>query len=117
MNETTNKYYCEKCDYKCKYLSQWTKHINREVHKTGIRKTRSDIKPEYKCDKCTYKTKNVVMYKQHKLNEHSTIEEREKCFNLYCKTCNFGTFSKDLFNTHIKSKKHTKYVKNPEIIV
>lgn len=111
MTESVKKYYCEKCDYECKYLSEWTKHINREIHITGQRKKRSDIKSEYLCIKCNYKTKNIVMYKQHMLNEHSTVEEREKGFKFYCKTCNFGTFSKDLYDTHIKSKKHVKYSK------
>ena len=50
------------------------------------------------------------MFKQHLLNEHSTIEERADGFKFYCKICDFGTFSIDLYNTHIESKKHIKYI-------
>jgi len=32
------KYNCEKCGFKCKYESQWIKHIDTELHKTGIKK-------------------------------------------------------------------------------
>jgi uncharacterized protein YutD len=40
------EYIRDKCNYSCKYLSIWIKHINTELHKTGIRKTRIDKKPK-----------------------------------------------------------------------
>ena len=84
--ETKYKYICEKCNFKCQYESQWNTHIERELHKTGIKKRRSDIKEPYKCDKCNNcETKNLYTYKQHILNEHSNKEEREKGFKYYCK--------------------------------
>jgi len=49
------------------------------------------------------------MMLQHKLNEHSTVEEREKEFKYYCKKCDYGTISKDLFNKHQQTQKHIKY--------
>ena len=33
-------------------------------------------------------------------------EEREKDFKYYCKDCDYGTFSKDQYETH-NNKKHT----------
>lgn len=81
MEENKYKYNCEKCGFKCNYESQWLKHVDTELHKTGIKKKRSDIKEPYKCDKCLYETKNIVVYKQHKLTEHGTKEEREKNLN------------------------------------
>ena len=42
--EKEYKYSCEKCVYKCNYISQWNNHINTELHKTGLRKKRSDCK-------------------------------------------------------------------------
>ena len=57
-----------------------------------------------------YKTKNLTTMKQHKLNEHSTREEREKEFKYYCSYCNFGTFSVDLFNKHNLTEKHKNFV-------
>lgn len=115
MNEVNNEinneyvYNCDKCNYKCKYKSQWVKHCESGLHKTGQRKKRSDYKGVYKCDKCVYETKNTTMFKQHKLNSHSTIEEREKGFKYYCKICDFGSFSKDIMNNHNNSDKHKTF--------
>ncbi len=46
MKEKEIKYnfICEKCDYKCRFESHWKNHINTELHLTGQRKTRSDLK-------------------------------------------------------------------------
>ena len=104
------KYNCEKCDYSCKFQSAWNKHINTELHRTGTRKQRSDVKEPYKCDKCNYKTKNIITYKKHMLNEHSNKETREKEFKYYCKYCDIGTFSKDTMNIHNATDKHKKSV-------
>ncbi len=72
-------------------------------------KKKKDIKPPLKCEKCEYQTKNKLMMLQHKLNEHSTIEERKKEFKYYCKKCDYGTISKDLFLRHQQTQKHMKY--------
>jgi len=32
------KFNCEKCGFKCRFESQWIKHIETELHKTGIKK-------------------------------------------------------------------------------
>ena len=103
------KYKCEKCNFKCNTSARWEAHINTDLHKTGERKKRSDCKEALKCEKCDYKTKNRLILLQHKLNDHSTIEEREKEFNYYCKKCDYGTISKDLYERHIKTEKHIKY--------
>ena len=103
------KYNCDKCNFKCKFESQWKKHIDTELHKTGIKKIRSDTKEPYKCDKCLYETKNIIMFKQHKLTEHGTKEERKNDFKYYCESCDIGTFSKIVFENHNKSNKHIKY--------
>lgn len=47
--------------------------------------------------------------KIHKLNKHSSQEEREKEFTHYCKLCNYGSFSLDSYNLHINTIKH-KYL-------
>ena len=104
----TYKHICEKCNYKCKFKSELEKHLNTELHKTGKRAKRKDYKGEEICIKCDYKTKNKTTMKQHKLNEHGTIEEREKEFKYYCKDCDFGTFSIDIIEKHKKTKKHLR---------
>ena len=109
-NIIENKYICEKCNFKCNIISRWDVHINSEKHKFGKRKTRSDYKQPYKCENCNYITKNKLMLLQHKLNEHSIIEEREKGFKYYCKNCDYGTVSKDLYDNHINTNKHQKAI-------
>jgi len=84
-------------------------HRNR-ITQNRYKKKRSDIKEPYKCDKCLYETKNIVVFKQHKLTEHGTKEEREKEFKFYCKCCDIGTFSKDIYEKHIHSDKHNKFL-------
>jgi len=109
MEEVKYKFNCDNCEYNCNYESEWIKHCNTELHKTGTRKKRSDYKESYECEKCEYKTRNIIILKQHKLNEHSNLEERKKEFKYYCELCDIGTFSKDLFNNHKKSNKHVKH--------
>ena len=104
------KFNCVQCNFKCNEPSRWGKHLSTQKHITGIRKIRSDFAGPYKCDKCLYETKNIVIFKQHKLTEHGTKEEREKEFKFYCKCCDFGSFSKDIYKTHTDSEKHNKYI-------
>ena len=108
-NDSLFKYTCDDCNYKCKYNCEWIKHCSTELHKTGIRKKRSDKKSVLSCEKCPYNTKNIIMMKQHKLNEHSSKEQREKDFKFYCKYCDIGTFSKDIFEKHNMTNKHKNY--------
>ena len=110
MEEKEYRYNCDNCKFYCNEISKWEKHIETEKHKTGKRKIRMDFKGPYKCEKCNYETKNATTYKQHKLNIHSTIEERQKEFKYYCKNCDFGTFSKDIIEKHNKSDKHMKNI-------
>ncbi len=42
--EEIKKYICEKCKFETNYKSNYNKHIRSELHKTGIKKTRSDKK-------------------------------------------------------------------------
>ncbi len=100
------KYICYKCNFKCNYNSYWEKHINTELHKTGKKKERSDKIGLHKCKKCEYSTINIITMKQHYLNIHSTYEEREKGFKYFCKICNYGIFSKELFEKHENTTKH-----------
>jgi len=54
----------------------------------------------------------MTALKQHKLNEHGSLAEREKEFMYYCKLCDFGTFSKDTYNIHLNTNKHKRYNTN-----
>ena len=103
------KFICEKCDYKCNIISRWEKHINTELHITGKKKIRSDYKGEKKCIDCDYIGKTLNNLIEHKLNYHSSVEEREKEFKYYCKLCDYGTLSKDLINNHKNTKKHKRF--------
>jgi hypothetical protein len=104
------KYICEKCNFKTRYESHWKLHIETELHKTGTRKKRSDAVGDYKCDKCEYKTINIINMKRHKLNDHSTKEERKKGYKYYCEYCDVGSFSEDMMNKHKNTKKHLNII-------
>jgi hypothetical protein len=105
-----DKYTCEKCNYKCNYNSQWIKHCDSELHKTGKRKKRTDAKEISICKNCDYKTQNNTTMLKHVLNKHSTKEERKNKFKHYCELCDFGTFSKDTIEFHKNSEKHKIYI-------
>ncbi len=108
--ENEFKYICEKCNYKCDYISQWNKHIETELHKTGKRKKRTDKTEVGQCKKCEYNTNNYSLMLKHILNKHTTKEERKEKFKYYCELCDFGTFSKDTIEVHNNSEKHKKYI-------
>lgn len=105
-----NKYNCNKCNFKCNTKARWTAHINTELHKTGIRKKRSDYKEPHKCEHCEYNTKNITTLKIHILNKHSTKDKREEQFTYYCKNCDYGTFSKDSMDVHNNTEKHKHFL-------
>jgi hypothetical protein len=109
-NEKTHKFICEKCNYKCNFDSQWTKHCDTELHKTGKRKKRTDKQEVGKCKQCEYETESYTTMLKHLLNKHSTKEERKDKFKHYCELCDFGTFSKDTFDIHENSNKHKVYI-------
>lgn len=106
MNEEDNEYTCDQCNFKCETKARWNAHIKTTLHITGKKKRRSDYKDPFKCDDCEYETKNIVTMKIHKLNKHSTIEERKSEFTHYCEYCNYGSFSQDSYNLHLNSIKH-----------
>lgn len=110
MEETNNKYNCIKCNFKTNITARWESHINTELHKTGNRKKRSDCKEPFKCEKCDYETKNKTTLLKHKLNNHSTKEERQNNFKYFCKYCDYGTFSIDSYNLHNETKKHQSII-------
>ena len=65
INKVEYKYICEKCDYKCNFISQWNLHINTELHKTGKRKKRTDKTEVGQCKDCDYnlyKIHNIYIY-------------------------------------------------------
>ena len=97
---TEPKYKCDKCHFECAFQSAWNKHIATELHITGKRKKKSNCKGPFKCNLCAYVTKNATTFRSHTLNEHSQKEERKENFKYYCDVCDFGTFSKDIMNTH-----------------
>ena len=53
-----NNKHCEKCNKTFTSNAHYLLHCETELHKTGKRKTRTDIKEEFKCDICNlYTTK------------------------------------------------------------
>ena len=63
IEKIEQKYYCEKCDYMCRYLSDWKKHINTDKH-FGNKMEIEEIKQiEYKKDQANFICKCGKKYK------------------------------------------------------
>jgi hypothetical protein len=106
-NEDENKYFCEKCNYRCKFKSLFIKHTKSIAHIGENNEIPNDLASSVlSCDKCNFKTFYSQNFKNHKLNNHSSFEERKKEFPFFCEVCNIGFFSKILLNNHNSSKKH-----------
>ena len=107
INEKEYKYKCEKCNYNTNIKLSYDRHLKSYFHITGERKIRSDKKNIiYKCECCIYETNNKNNYKTHKLNNHSSNEEKKNFFYNYCEKCNFGCFSNTSYLMHLETKKH-----------
>ena len=102
--ESNGKYYCSKCDFKCKYPAHWNQHLVSNKHNDVKRKERSDKVLEPKCKFCDYQTNKTTNMKLHHLNHHSTKEERKKDFKFYCDECNYGSFIHSLYKIHLETK-------------
>ncbi len=64
------------------------------------RKTRSDKVFELKCKLCDYITTRTTNMKLYYLNNHANKKEIKNEFKYYCEACDFGNFSKGLFNPY-----------------
>jgi len=110
MNEY--KFFCEQCNYGTNIRYSLIQHNETELHRTGQRKTKpKKIKEEYKCADCEYKSTNKNNYLTHKLNNHSTKDERKKEFKYYCEVCDFGVFTESSLEKHNQSLRHTRLTK------
>jgi len=103
---TEQKYNCEKCQYRCNYVSEWSQHLTTKKHTDEKRKERSDKTLEDKCKFCDYKPTKTTNQKLHYLNKHATKEERQNGFPFYCDNCDFGCFVSILFERHLETQKH-----------
>jgi hypothetical protein len=103
-----SKYHCDLCQYDCKYPAQWKSHCKSKKHiNNGQKPVRIDKKPPQKCTNCEYSTTKTTNMRLHYLNHHATKEERKKEFTswgYYCEECEYGSFTKSLFEIHINSK-------------
>jgi len=108
------KYYCEKCNYMTNIKNSMNLHNKSILHLTGVAGKRNlkenDEKKIYKCEKCEFMTKNKNNYIVHKLNNHSTKEERKEQYKYYCELCDFGVLSESLFKKHEETKSHLNII-------
>ena len=110
MNEY--KFFCEQCNYGTNIRYSLIQHNETELHRTGQRKKKLiKIKEEYKCTDCEYKSTNKNNYLTHKLNNHSTKEERKKEFKYYCEICDFGVFTESSLEKHKLTLRHIRLTK------
>ena len=102
---------CEKCKFGTHYKQAFDRHNLTGKHINGQITRIHKIPPELTCNICNnYKTDNIFNLNIHKLNNHSTSQERKDKFKYYCEKCDFGGFSSTSINAHIKTKKHLKHV-------
>ncbi len=112
MENKDSFFYCEKCDFKCKYEVYYERHLKTGKHLNGkITKihTKERIKKDhiiYKCEKCDFTSNHLYNFKTHVLNNHSSVEDKKKEFPYYCECCNIGIFAETVYNKHLLSKKH-----------
>jgi hypothetical protein len=106
------KYFCEKCNYGTDIRYSLIQHEETELHKTGIRKKKPiKEKKYYHCTDCDYKSDNNNNYLTHKLNNHSTKEDRATQFKYYCSCCDFGVFTDSSFDKHNQTVRHIRLSK------
>jgi hypothetical protein len=106
------KYFCEKCNYGTDIRYSLIQHEETELHKTGIRKKKPiKEKKYYQCTNCDYKSDNNNNYLTHKLNNHSTKEDRATQFKYYCSCCDFGVFTDSSFDKHNQTVRHIRLSK------
>ena len=100
------KFICECCNFKCHYNSGWLEHLTSKKH------LRQGNYKSYKCDidNCNYESLTHWNFKIHKMNNHSTKEERALS-KYYCNDCDQVFFSPVYYNTHNKGKKHLNQIK------
>ena len=100
------KFTCECCKFKCMYNSGWLDHISSKKH------LRQNKPISYKCDihNCDYISSTHWNLKIHKMNNHSTKEEREQS-KYYCKDCDQIFLSPLYYNKHNIGKRHINQVK------
>ena len=104
-----NKFICEKCNYKTNIKSLILQHYETKLHKTGERgKKLIKEKEIFSCDKCDFSSTNKNNYLTHKLNNHSTKEERKQQFKYYCDNCDFGVFTESSLEIHKHSLRHNR---------
>ena len=108
------KYYCEKCNYGTDIKNSINLHNKSLLHLTGVAGKRNikeeDKKKIYECKDCDFITKNKNNYFVHKLNNHSTKEERKEQYKYYCELCDFGVLSESLFEKHKETKTHLNII-------
>jgi hypothetical protein len=98
-DKNKKKFYCYLCKYKTTMSADWLKHINSKKHeRQGKPKTK-------KCDKCDYEALTHWNLKQHKLTQHSTLEERSKS-KYYCELCDLVFFCSAYKKKHEEGKRH-----------
>ena len=103
------KYYCQKCNYGTDIKYSLIQHNETELHKTGQRgKKPIKEKESFECVDCDFKSTNKNNYLTHKLNNHSSKEERNEQFKFYCETCDFGVFTETSYDKHKNTLRHKR---------
>ena len=101
--EDNEKLYCECCNYTATANTFWLKHLETQKHK------RNGQKKTTECDLCDYKSISHWNVKMHKIQKHSTKEERSK-MKFYCGECDVVSMCQLYFDKHLAGIRHKNQV-------
>ena len=107
--QNAQTYSCEKCNYSCKKMSDWDRHIHTKKHVSS----KDDSK--YECEKCNYVTYNTSDWSKHMKTKKHLCDE-PKTYD--CKRCNTQfTNYKAHWNHKQKCKEQPNYTNMIETLV
>ena len=106
INEVSNQYICEPCDYNTPTKTEYDIHLSSKFHIEKV----SEYNKKYSCDICDYNTNIKSNYdkhvssKKHKKNYESTLNKSKIIYS--CDICHYNTSIKCNYNKHLYSRAH-----------
>jgi hypothetical protein len=115
IQENAKKFTCEKCEFDCRKLCDYKRHLETAKHNFLTNSNNSSIRgpATYKCicgneykhapSLCKHKQTCTYNYAQNKPNDD---------FNYECIKCNFTCSKQSNYNAHLSTTKHKRMINN-----
>jgi hypothetical protein len=111
--KNTDKFYCDKCDFKCSKKGDYNRHLLSRKHNISTDGNNDAIKKTpYVCEICNKEYKDRTGLWRHK-KKCSIIQEdltSKSSNNFHCEKCDYKCSRKSDYNKHLSTSKHTKGV-------